>query len=44
MVAVDVVLETDPSDEKSAVGEVEEAFVGDGEYDEDRRKRQEDYD
>ncbi len=32
---VDVVFEADPGDEGGAEGEVEEAFVGDGEDDED---------
>lgn len=41
---VDVVLEADPGDEGGAEGEVEEAFVGDGEDDEDRGEGEEDDD
>lgn len=37
-------LETDPGDESDAKGDVEKAFVGDGEDDKDGRKGQEDDD
>jgi len=42
-VAVKLVFESDPGKEGDAECEVEEAFVGDCEDDEDGRKRQEDY-
>ena len=39
-----MVFETDPGDEGGAEGEVEEAFVGDCEDDEDRGESEEHYD
>jgi len=41
-VSVDAVFETHPGDEGRAEGEVKEAFVGDGEDDEDGREGEED--
>jgi len=41
---VDCVFEADPGEEGYAEGEVEEAFIGDGEEDERGREGEENYD